>query len=54
MPTKVLPCTCENKVQDAVYGHGKRVFNLAKQGSIARCTVCEREQSIAREETKKK
>lgn len=41
----VLPCTCNNKFQDKMYGLGRRVHNIGKQaGSTsrkARCTVCE-------------
>ena len=44
MTTVIKPCHCTNSFQDALYGPGKRLFNLrlAKTGTppSARCTVC--------------
>lgn len=42
----ILQCTCEHKHQDKLYGRCYRVHNLCKGGSIARCTVCNKEQSV--------
>lgn len=40
---KIMRCKCQHEFQDATYGPGMRVFNVAgKDGKIAeyRCTVC--------------
>jgi hypothetical protein len=41
---KILPCTCESKYQDKVYGEKKRVHNKTQQSKPLiksyRCTVC--------------
>jgi hypothetical protein len=45
--TGVFPCACKHGFQDAHYGHGNRVHNLAKKASVWRCTVCLRERSVS-------
>ena len=37
--TVIVSCTCDYKPQDALYGKGKRVYNITKSGN-GRCTVC--------------
>ena len=34
----IANCVCTHKVQDEMYGKGKRVFNLGKTNY--KCTVC--------------
>lgn len=36
---KVLSCNCEHADQDKIYGKGKRLHNVTKDGD-AYCTVC--------------
>lgn len=46
--TKIMPCTCEHKSQDTLYGNQMRVFNgKVSKGSQKewRCTVCNKEKS---------
>lgn len=40
--TKILPCNCESKFQDELYGKGKRLYNVSqgKKKNEAKCTVC--------------
>lgn len=40
--TIILPCSCQHKDQDEMYGKGMRVHNISgKAGSeLAYCTVC--------------
>lgn len=40
MSTKILSHFCKNDYQDFKYGKGMRVFNVLKNISKARCTVC--------------
>lgn len=53
----IHPCKkqCESKVQDGLYGKGRRVHNEAKHPSpgvvTLRCTVCKNEDFIGRKET---
>lgn len=44
--TKVSKCTCDHKDQDARYGKGNRVFNLAEGNKPATCTVCGKKKSV--------
>ena len=40
--TKIMACTCINKMQDKLHGEGKRVFNATAKTDPQewRCTVC--------------
>jgi hypothetical protein len=38
--TIILPCKCEHADQDAMYGKGMRVHNIAEGNGQAYCTVC--------------
>ena len=42
----ILPCDCKHKVQDSMYGEGKRVFNPKKttlnKPQEYTCTICKR------------
>lgn len=40
MPVVQKTCTCTSEFQDRTYGNKVRVFNTAKDGKEARCTVC--------------
>ena len=44
----VAYCLCQHPFQDARYGKGKRLFNKTRKqdGSIGRCTVCNREAPV--------
>lgn len=42
--TVVVACNCKSVYQDAKYGRGRRVHNLAKKG-VPRCTVCKAEKT---------
>ena len=53
----ILPCTCEHKMQDEMYGHKMRVHNAVPQPSAPdqwRCTICLTERGANRTEEKKK
>lgn len=39
-PTEILPCSCEHKAQDEMYGPRMRVHNRMKNGTY-KCTVCQ-------------
>jgi hypothetical protein len=39
METVIAACTCEHAYQDRVYGKGRRVKKLSKDGKPV-CTVC--------------
>lgn len=46
----ILPCTCQHKQQDEMYGKGNRVWNECKRKTSNwarwRCTVCGTEREI--------
>lgn len=48
--TKIIPCSCTHKDQDAMYGKGNRVHNRAggKGGESRKytCTVCVKERTV--------
>ena len=50
--TTIVNCTCASQFQDARYGVGRRVANVAKDGDGSRCTVCGAEHLRQRAMTK--
>lgn len=47
--SKILPCTCESKFQDELYGPKRRVHARTKQSDgnckIYRCCICGKEKT---------
>lgn len=55
MSTIVLACSCYQKYQNQIYGHGRRLHNiLERSAGMARCTGCGKERSISTGEEKPK
>ena len=48
----ILPCQCTHSAQDYFHGKGRRVHNLCKHDTAARCTVCKKEVSLGKEQIK--
>jgi hypothetical protein len=48
----IFPCTCTHSAQDYFHGKGRRVHNLCKHETAARCTVCKNEKSLGKEQIK--
>lgn len=48
----ILFCTCTHQNQDGIHGKGRRVHNLCKHETFARCTVCKSEKQLTKEQVK--
>lgn len=49
---QVSVCNCKHESQDKIYGQGKRLFNVAKDGQELRCTVCNNIRKVGSTEKK--
>lgn len=54
--TKVIKCICKSEFQDKIYGEGKRLHNMTSKqnNTVARCTVCSKENNISSTPSSKK
>lgn len=48
----ILSCSCSNQAQDSFHGKGRRVHNVCKGDSKARCTVCKSEKPLSAQQIK--